>query len=272
MEDWFSEDLLPEARKKRPLKLLRSVEGKLLREGVYKTCTSQAMAKALATEYGIDPPLIIYNAFAWSDRSNLDGLVKNRRDQRLRSIHWYSQTLGPGRGVEDLMAALPFLEHEAEIHLRGKPWPGFDNWLISQVPDRWRHHIFIHDLVANDELLSRIAEHDIGFAGEQNYCKSRDLTVTNKILHYLLAGLAMIASDTTGQREVARQARHAVYLYRGGDPRDLAEKLNLLLSSPVELGEAKEAALASARETFCWEKQAPKLLSAVETALSRTTR
>ena len=62
-------------------------------------------------------------------------------------------------------------------------------------------------------MLSRIAEHDIGFAGEQNYCRSRDLTVTNKILHYLLGGLAVIASDTAGQRQIAAQAGEAVRVY-----------------------------------------------------------
>jgi len=54
--------------------------------------------------------------------------------------------------------------------------------------------------VDGDDLLSRIAEHDIGFAGEMPHCRSRDLTVTNKILQYLLAGLAVVASGTAGQR------------------------------------------------------------------------
>jgi len=44
-------------------------------------------------------------------------------------------------------------------------------------------------------LLSRIAEHDIGFAGEMKHCRSRDLTVTNKILQYLLAGIAVVAGN-----------------------------------------------------------------------------
>jgi glycosyltransferase involved in cell wall biosynthesis len=122
-------------------------------------------------------------------------------------------------------------------------------------------------LVSDNELLSRVAEHDIGFAGEQKYCRSRDLTVTNKILHYLLAGLAIVASDTTGQQEVAQQANRAVDLYRAGDAHDLAHKLNRLLSSPSELAKAKESALAAAKKTFSWEKQVPSLLSAINAAL-----
>jgi glycosyltransferase involved in cell wall biosynthesis len=267
MEDWYSEDLLPETRRHRPLRLLRSLEASLLRDAAHSTTTSQSMSVALAKHFACPPPLTVYNAFPWSDRETIDGAIKDRADRETMSIHWYSQTLGPGRGLEDLIGALPFFEHDAEIHLRGNPAQGFSAWLDTQIHGDWRRRIFFHDLVPNDELLSRLAEHDIGFAGEQKYCKSRDLTVTNKILHYLLGGLAVVASDTTGQREVAQQAGGGVHLYRVGDPRDLARKLNLLLSSPAQLARTKEAALAAARETFCWERQAPILLQSVEAAL-----
>ena len=225
------------------------------------------MAEAIALEYRCDPPGIIYNAFYWSNRTSIDGLVKDRRDRQLPSIHWYSQTLGAGRGLEDLLAALPHLTHKAEVHLRGRPAIGFADWIREHTPENWRNAVFIHDLVSESELLSRVAEHDIGFAGEQKYCRSRDLTVTNKILHYLLAGVATVASDTTGQREVAKQANGAVDLYRAGDVRDLAYKLNRLLSSSSELANAKEAALEAAEKKFCWEKQEPTLLRAIDAAL-----
>src|SRR5262249_32781020 len=151
--------------------------------------------------------------FQWSERSRIDGVLKDRRNLHIPSIHWFSQTLGPGRGLEKLLAALPLVQHAAEIHLRGNPAAGFETWLRDRVPENWRERIFFHGLVSNEELLSRIAEHDIGFAGEGTYCRSRDLTVTNKILHYLLGGLVVVASDTTGQREVASQTPEAVMLY-----------------------------------------------------------
>jgi glycosyltransferase involved in cell wall biosynthesis len=199
----------------------------------------------------------------------IDEQSKDRMNRLVPSIHWYSQTLGKGRGLEDLVAALPVVQHEVEIHLRGKPAPDFHNWLAAQLPDRWRRHVFVHDLVPADDLLSRIAEHDIGFAGEQKYCKSRDLTVTNKILHYLLAGLAVIASDTIGQQEVAQKSGAGVRLYRAGDPVDLATQLNWLIADKQRLMEAKSAALRAAEQTFCWEREAPKLIATVEAALTK---
>jgi glycosyltransferase involved in cell wall biosynthesis len=100
------------------------------------------------------------------------------------------------------------------------------------------------------------------------YCRSRDLTVTNKILHYLLAGLAVVASDTSGQREVARQAPDAVFLYPSGDAVVLAARLNALLESPETLERAKAAALRAAEKTFCWERQESRLLEGVSHALA----
>lgn len=267
MEDWFSEDLLPHMRDTRPLKLLRSLERRLLATGAHRACTSRAMSSALAERYNCEPPSVIYNVFPWSDRENLDGVVKDRHDARFPSVHWYSQTLGPGRGLEDLFKALPLLDREVEIHLRGRPVNGWEAWLAGRVGLEWRRKIHVHPLVSNRELLSRIAEHDIGFAGELNHSLSRDLTVTNKLFHYLLAGLAVVASATTGQKEVLEKAAGAGLLYPCGDARALAGALNSMLASPARLEAAKASALKSARELFCWENEKRRLLCSVRAAL-----
>jgi glycosyltransferase involved in cell wall biosynthesis len=223
------------------------------------------MSDALAKEYDCRPAAVIYNAFPWADRQKLDGEFKDLKNRALPSVHWYSQTLGKDRGLNDLFAALAYVKCDFEIHLRGKPVADFEDWLAGCVSEKWRKRIFIHKLVSNDELLSRIAEHDIGFAGEQKeVSRSRDLTVTNKILHYLLGGLAVVASDTVGQREIAEQANGAVRIYPSGNPESLAKELNILLSSPEILHASKTAALASAEKTFCWERQAPVLLENVK--------
>lgn len=267
LEDWFSEDLPSEARKNRPVRLLRRLEHKLLLAGGHTACPSRAMSEALAREFGCRPPTVVYNAFPWFDRESMDGSFKDRRDRRLPSIHWFSQTLGLGRGLEDLIAALPQLKYEAEVHLRGMPVSGFENWLTERLPEVWRGRIVIHGLVSNAELLSRIAEHDIGFAGETTSIRSRDLTITNKILYYLLAGLAVVASDTAGQREVAEQARGGVLLYPSGDASSLAARLDEMLGSAEALRQIKSAALLSAERTFCWERQERTLLDSISRAL-----
>jgi hypothetical protein len=268
MEDWFSEDLLPQARRRRPLRLLRRLERELVAAGAYASCPSRAMSEALAAEYGCRRPTLIYNAFPLAERAAIDGLRKDRRDAGVASIHWYSQTIGRGRGLEDLADALALLDRDIEVHLRGRLTPGMEEWFRSRIPERSRARVFFHPPVSTEELLSRIAEHDIGFAGELLYCRNKDLTVSNKILHYLLGGLAVVASNTAGQREVGREARGAVELYEPGNPKALARTLLSLLGSPERLRCTKAAAVCAAERTFCWEKQEPALLTAVAAALT----
>ena len=109
--------------------------------------------------------------------------------------------------------------------------------------------------------------HDIGFAGETPLIRNKDLTVSNKILYYLLAGLAVVASDTAGQREVAVQAPGGVFLYPSGDAPALAARLNALLGSADALSQAKSAALDAAEGTFCWERQEKALLESINRVL-----
>jgi glycosyltransferase involved in cell wall biosynthesis len=268
LEDWYSEDLLPEARAHRPIRLLRQLEANAVKRSGHVTTTSTAMAKALAQEYGGPQPAVVYNAFPWSDRSLLDGRMEDRITRTLPSLHWVSQTIGPGRGLEALFEALRVVPVPTEVHLRGACSPDEEARLRRLFPEAQGHRLFFHALVPHEKLLSRIAEHDIGLALEAAEPPSRYYTVTNKILHYLLGGLAVIATDTAGQREVASAAPQAVRLCRNGDASSLAAAINELLASPEALGQAKLAALNAARTRFCWEQQVPVLLASVEQALA----
>jgi glycosyltransferase involved in cell wall biosynthesis len=259
MEDWHSEDLAPRERRDRPVALLSRLEKYLLSKGEVSLCTSLSMAGSLAATYQCKRPYVVYNTFPWSDRNCLDDQDKDRVSKNRPSLYWFSQTIGPGRGLEDLMNALPMVMRELEIHIRGNPSPGYKEWLEAVIPKNWKGRVFFHDLVHNDEILSRIAEHDIGFAGEQPESRSRNVTISNKIFHYMLGGLAIVASDTAGQREIAAETDDAIRLYRAGDPQSLAHELNRLLASPETLKVAQAASLAAAQARYNWEVDEVKL-------------
>lgn len=277
MEDWYSEDLPLQARSGRPVEALRRLERTLLQCSRYSSCTTEAMADLLTSEYECPRPLRIYNVFPKPllpdpvkpvDRSpaarSLAGSAS--RGMAARSIHWFSQTVGPGRGLEELLAASVDLTDDFEIHLRGHAGT-YEAWLASAVPSALRSRVFLHAAVPDDELPQRIAEHDIGFAGELRSIRSRDLTATNKIFQYLQSGLAVVASDTAGQKEVAAAAPDAVHLYRSGDRSDLQLALRNCLESPAKLAASKTAAGEVAVAKFCWEKEKLRLLDAVAAAV-----
>jgi glycosyltransferase involved in cell wall biosynthesis len=133
-----------------------------------------------------------------------------------------------------------------------------------------RAKLEFHGLVPSAQLASTIARHDLGLALEQSSIPSRDLTITNKVLQYLNAGLAVVATDTAGQREVLRAAPDIGLLLGGGDPRDAAVALRAWLADRPRLQRAQRAARAAAENIYSWEREAPRLLGLVGAALAAT--
>ncbi|NUN63522.1 glycosyltransferase family 4 protein [Pseudanabaena biceps] len=271
-EDWFSEDLLPEARADRPIKQLKILEKKLINECSYCLTTSNAMSEAMALAYKSKTPTVIYNTFPWEERSQLDNKICDRQNLDIPSIHWFSQTIGQGRGLEILFQALAHINQPIEIHLRGNYPESSRRWLEPQISPEWRDRLFIHPTVPNNELLSRIAEHDIGLALEVSDIPSRNLTITNKFFQYLQAGLAIIATDTKGQSEIIFKHPEIGRLILTDDPLVLAKAIENVSHIPENLKKAKLTSLHAAQEKFCWEFEIEKIVQLADEALQIKTQ
>ena len=231
----------------------------------FKLTTSQVMANALAKTYEANSPQVIYNVFP-----RADGVAPKLLElsQPLK-LHWYSQTIGPGRGLETLFAALPYLKDSVEIHLRGNYPPSSQAWMEPMIPTEWRSRVNIHDAVSNAELPLRIAEYDIGLALEMSECESRYYTATNKLFQYMQAGLAVIASDTAGQREIMNQMPDVGTLIACNSPSELAAAINQYGHHRSKLQKVRQSAYRAGQEVFCYETQIPTLLSALNHTISQ---
>lgn len=267
-EDWFSEDLPEESRQTRPVHVLKKLERRLINECQYCVTTSDAMAEAMAKAYQSKKPIVIYNTFPRSDRNSIDGLIKDRRSLELPSLFWFSQTIGPNRGLETLFKSLSSVRLPVEVHLRGRYSDETRQWIFSFIPDSWKHNMFLHPLVPNNELLSRISEHDIGLAIDDPYCPNKMNTITNKLFQYLQGGLAMIATETAGNREILSQAPNIGYLIPPRNPIALADAINNLISSKEQLGKSKNESIKTFKDKFNWERERLNLIANVRKALN----
>jgi glycosyltransferase involved in cell wall biosynthesis len=261
-EDWHSEDLLPEDRRHRPLKLLRKTEAELMRHAVYKSTTSAALSQALADRYGGDLPHVITNAFP------LQPDPRTGAPGEPPAFFWFSQTLGPGRGLELFQAAWLRTTQPSRLVLLGETRSNYHQQFLAGLPADFRRRVSFLPLVPPAQLPTLIARHDIGLALEQSFIVNRDLTITNKILQYLNAGLAVVASDTAGQREVLARAPGAGLVVKLGEPGEVALQLDALLADRTRLAAMGLAARRAAEDIFCWEKEAPRLVAIVEAALA----
>jgi glycosyltransferase involved in cell wall biosynthesis len=125
----------------------------------------------------------------------------------------------------------------------------------------------VEALVPAAELASRVAEHDIGLALEDSSIPSRNLSVSNKVFHYLQSGLAIVATPTAGQREILSRCGAAGRVLPATTPGALAEALDCYLGNPEFLARAKSAAREASQRLFPWKEEEAKLVAAAHRAL-----
>ena len=270
-EDYHRGELLDTPANARTLRVTRRVEEAFIPCCDYVTAASDGIAEAYAGALGIDRPTTILNVFPLSEREVVvppEDLAAEVPDGA-RSLHWFSQTIGAGRGLEDAVRALPALPDDVVLSLRGAWAAGYERVLRGEAErlgvDR---RVRALPLCPPSEVVRRAAEHDVGLALELGETVNRDLCVTNKLFTYLLAGLPFVATDTTGQQAACERLPDATRLYTVGDVSGFVDAARALLDSPSAQGAAAQAGA----ERYNWETEQDRLLAVVAGVLSPLTR
>ena len=176
-------------------------------------------------------------------------------------LFWFSQTVGPNRGLEDVMAALMLLnDKDIELTLAGrvrqdvllhfKP-------IIQALPGRV-HYTGVVDPHTLHELA---AEQDVGLALEQKIPENRNVCLTNKIFTYLLAGNAIIFSETDAQKQLNDE--HSLGISFGNANVKALANAIAYYKDEKKLQVQKEHNLHLAATVFNWEAEGQKLLKVI---------
>jgi glycosyltransferase involved in cell wall biosynthesis len=262
-EDWYSKDLLPNAQKNRPLGLLEKLEKYALDHGSFSLTTSNAMAKSLSNYYQTQAPCVIRNLFDASEEFeyNKDDILSNKGKL---SLYWFSQTIGPGRGLEEFIQAMS-LAHEVKInlYLRGNVTTVYRSYLQHLISDNLEHKLFFLPIVTPQELDKENRNYDVGLALEHRVPSNRNYTITNKIMQYLTAGIPVIATDTEGQIEVATKALNAVKIIDINAPQSIADAIKYFNIKENYIM-AKKNAVEAFNDEFNWRLEKIKLQNIVK--------
>jgi glycosyltransferase involved in cell wall biosynthesis len=113
--------------------------------------------------------------------------------------------------------------------------------------------------------------HDVGLALEEYESINKDLTASNKIFEYLRAGLAVIATETRGQREVMAECTEAGLLIPPGDPELLTNAMQRMINEPELLLNARNRAAEAAQGTWAWETHSRDLAFSISAALKEAS-
>lgn len=255
-EDWYSRDLTVEARKYRPVKLLAKAERFGIQHGIWCTTTSYSLAKALALEAKDSQiPVVIYNGFSIKERENLS-MSNIPAASKILRLAWISQTIGPGRGLEEFIEMAISLNLSIELNLAGSPRMDFINQMNQKVSQGTTISIVVHPYMPPTEILPWLNSFDGGIASDIANSPSRDYTITNKILHYLLAGIPVVASPTKGHQEIAHECPESVHILKEKDR--LLEFLQSIHPLSPDRQKIRDQAWKDGNK-FSWEVQAEKL-------------
>jgi hypothetical protein len=117
-------------------------------------------------------------------------------------------------------------------------------------------------------MIRLSAEYDVGLALEKAVSPNRDLCVTNKIFSYLLAGNAVAATSTTGQKTIMEKLGSAGFLYEPGNSEALARGLRVWHDDRSKLERARRTAWSLGTNAFNWDLEKKKLVQVVDSVLN----
>jgi hypothetical protein len=249
LEDFHSGEAEDAGRAALSNEIVEALERRVLHRAAFLLAGSEAISRAYEAKYSVTP-IVVNNTFPLP---RVAPPLDPTPGPGLR-LYWFSQTIGPGRGIDDAIRAMGLAQIPGELHLRGRAIRGVlesINRLVERVAPRLK--IIQHELAPQDAMVKLCQGLDVGLAVEPGYSLNNRLALSNKSLTYILGGLAVAFTDTEGQRPLALDLGEGALLYSPGDVATLATGLKRWAEDKDHLARAKRAAWDAARRRWHWE-------------------
>lgn len=186
-------------------------------------------------------------------------------------LFWFSQYIGKKRGLEVIIQAMSFFStNDVTLTLLGTSTTEVQNYFYEIVDNLKisRQQILFLPAVAENEIVQIASEHHIGLASEYSHILNRDLCLTNKIFTYLLAGNALVLSDTNAQKSFLIENPAIGSLYQQNNINELTSILKSYLVNPQLLLLHRRNALDLAKNKYNWDIEQHKFLDNVNYVLA----
>jgi len=244
--------------------LAARIERQVIGGAAFATAGSPMIADAYERAYSVRP-IPVHNTFSITASP-----PESARGDRPLRLYWFSQTLGSGRWLEDVLRGIGRMGGAVELHLRARPVPSYVDELTSlQREVAPNMHLVRHDPAAPDDMVRLAQPYDAGLACDEPVGLSRQFCLANKVFTYLAAGVPVIMSRTPAQARLEAHLEGAAFGYDCGDVDGIAQILSCFSSDPARLRQARCAARAAAERRWHWEHPEDRgaLLAAVGGAI-----
>lgn len=265
-EDFHLGDFPEESAYETQRQLLRMIEGRYLPGCVFTTAASPGIAQAYVDAYGIPLPVLVRNVFPLSQAP--EGPTPRGTASPGPSLYWFSQTIGPDRGLECAVKAIAIARSKPHLYLRGFISGSFRERLESvALSEGVANRLHLLPPEPPDEMECLAAAYDLGLVAETGCTQNRAIALTNKLFTYALAGLPAMVSDIPAHREYARAMGVAVQMFGVENSIELAFAIDSLMLDPDALVQARMAAYACGQRKLNWDSEKNILLRLVAAVL-----
>jgi len=246
-------------------RLVRVIEGALARRSDAVITVNSSIADLLAQRYSLSRPVVLMHCQEHRPIERSDILREELGIRAGDRIVVYAGLFAPGRGLESLIGAAPYLDR-AVVVLMGQD--RMDGELQDLIAARGlRDRVFIRQPVPPDDVTRYVASADVGVMPTQSVDLSYHYGLGNKLFHYLTAGIPAAVSDQPEKRRI-------IEIYRVGtvfdqtDPQDIARSINRLLNDGQSYALMCQRAREVSRDLLNWGVESRKLLGLYDRLLS----
>ena len=271
-EDFHSGQFNDDEQSSYDCKLTLAIERRYIPQCNQLTAASEGIADAYTSMLGISKPTVLLNVFPLEETTVRlpEDQAASERPTAVRSIYWFSQTVGPERGLETAVKALAHLPDDTALVVRGVWAPGYHDQLFSMAKSlNVDTRVHYRAPAPPEKMIAYAACHDIGLALENSLTRNRDICVTNKLFTFLAGATPCILTNTQGQRPFAMELTKSTRLIPQNAPSELARAALSLLEHHVD---AKNEARYVTHRKYNWNLESSKLLDAVARVMCTSQR
>lgn len=246
----------------------RYLQSRYLPGCAHLTAASPLIGEKIHELYGVRP-ITVLNVFPLAEAPAQSATLPPVSASRPARLHWVSQVIGPGRGLEEMLTITARMRTPAQLHLRGLIHADYRGLLLSEARRLdLRHPPAFLPSAPSAELARLAADNDLGLSIELSFPFNRQLCLSNKTFTYLLAGIPQLMTPTRAHCALAADLGAAAMLGDLSEPDRTAATLDAWFAEPTRAVSARRHASDLARTRYCWDIEQNAFLDSVRRALA----
>jgi hypothetical protein len=216
--------------------LIKSIERMCLPVCSLITTSSHRVAQALNETYGVTTTLPLYNTPRCRTQVDVEKVSGF-------SLYWRNSTIGLShRGLADAIQALRQLPLDISLHVQGHLPPNNRSEIFELAKSLGvAERLVVHPPCKPERAVEEAARFHVGLCLERKGNRNHELTVSNKMFDYHMAGLAVVSSDLPALHDIINRSQGGL-VFRPGDIDQLTEAIRRVYDDRDLLGKLAQNA------------------------------